>query len=370
MKKRLGWILAGNSSVPGSRIHGINIHKYFLERGMSTQIIRMPEGYSEKLMEYEKDILFKKICDLKIDIIVFQKVNGVNAVELCKLLRDKQVKSVFIACDTVDNDMAEHCDMVFAVSSYLKSLFHRNNRIKIRVLNDPIEVSDEYRYRKIIIPKDGRLKAVFLSSAYPDRITQAILALCQDYFDVSIISAPHERNIALVNSYVQNTMEMALQLIREHKSSLALRIYKKIICFLESRWAIRGLDINRDANFRLIEWKLATVYDELIEHHIGLIPIYMDSVFKKSKSINRMATFMALGLPIIASPLPSYLENASDGENILFARDIDKWRFQIKRIDEDRAFALDLAYHARENAWENYSIRPIANKFINYINPL
>lgn len=361
--KKFAWILSGGIEVPGSRIHGINIHSALLEYGIRSEIIRMPKGFREKLQQFEISRLLTKIEELKSDIVVFQKVNGSNAVKLCKILNKLGVYTVFIACDSVDERMARQCDLTFAVSSYLKNLFNRKNRKKIRVLQDPIEVPKMYRNREIVIPKKGRLKGVYLSSQFPDKVISALLAVCQDFLDVSIISSPPDKCEHTGRSSIAPKIRV-LGLLKEHRSRIFFRVYNKILCYLKSKKEIRDLDLSRKLEFQFIEWELDSVYQNISKHHIGLLPIYMDSTFKRSKSANRMATLMALGLATIASPLPSYLENAIHGKTILFAHNPSEWRRWVQKLDRDRDFALALALEGRKHAWEQFSRESILSNFL------
>jgi len=59
---------------------------------------------------------------------------------------------------------------------------------------------------------------------------------------------------------------------------------------------------------------------------VGIIPWPEVGPAQKVKSINRLVTFMAFGIPVIASPIPSYLEIVKNGENGYMAETSEEWR--------------------------------------------
>jgi hypothetical protein len=112
---------------------------------------------------------------------------------------------------------------------------------------------------------------------------------------------------------------------------------------------------------------LDTVYANLAQHDIGLIPVHLNTTFAMAKSGNRLATMLALGLATVASPVPSYLEGAQHGTHALFASTASEWRGCLQRISGDREFARAMARDGRDWSWNNFYREAIGRRFMDII---
>ena len=124
-----------------------------------------------------------------------------------------------------------------------------------------------------------------------------------------------------------------------------------------------------------IAWDPLGVYENLRRSDIGIIPVDTtdntlvstapDPVWKL-KSENRLTLKMAIGLPVIATPIPAYEDVIEHGKNGLFARSRRDWldSFSLLRDPDVRK---DLGINARLSVLNRFSIEWQAERFLSVV---
>lgn len=79
-----------------------------------------------------------------------------------------------------------------------------------------------------------------------------------------------------------------------------------------------------------VPWDLYAWPRALLRCDVAIAPV--DTALQPSKSNNKVTTCMALGLPVVASPLDAYVSIIRDGENGLIARTDDDWAAALDRL--------------------------------------
>jgi len=99
-----------------------------------------------------------------------------------------------------------------------------------------------------------------------------------------------------------------------------------------------------------IPWKLSTEPTEIAKCHIGLAPMTLDA-WGMQKSAYKPLIYMALGLPTVCSPIPSYLEIISPGKNgfIAHKNKPESWYKALKALTNDE-FRIACGQNARRTA--------------------
>lgn len=72
-----------------------------------------------------------------------------------------------------------------------------------------------------------------------------------------------------------------------------------------------------------IKWNRETWPQEMVRHDIAICP---ERDVQLCKSANKLTTAAALGLPVVASPLPAYIEVARHGESAFLAKTQEEWK--------------------------------------------
>ena len=98
-----------------------------------------------------------------------------------------------------------------------------------------------------------------------------------------------------------------------------------------------------------MEWDIETIEQELLACDVGIAP-YSGPL---SKSINKVATYWALALPVVASALDEYVAEMGD-RGYTASRD-DEWYGHLERLLNDPALRQQLGDAGRERVHERYT---------------
>ncbi len=115
-----------------------------------------------------------------------------------------------------------------------------------------------------------------------------------------------------------------------------------------------------------VEWNLDRVYQEILTADVAVIPCSADE-WGKAKSNNRLTLFMALGLPVIVSPIPIYKKIIRHGYNGFLATNINDW-VKYLTLSKEVNIRRNIGMKAREDVLKEYSIDVIGERWLSLIN--
>jgi glycosyltransferase involved in cell wall biosynthesis len=115
-----------------------------------------------------------------------------------------------------------------------------------------------------------------------------------------------------------------------------------------------------------IQWNIKTVYTEILKGDIATIPCFTNE-WGKAKSNNRLTMFMALGLPVIVSPIQSYKKIIRHGNNGFLAKNINDW-VKYLLLSKDITIRRNIGRKAKEDVVKRYSIEVIGDRWLSLIN--
>lgn len=271
-------------------------------------------------------------------IIVFQKVHGSGAEKLARRLSTAGIKTAFMVCDLIEPAMVAATDMTIIVTEYLKSLYPSDLQSRIRVVHDGIERPE---IRKTQFRGDW---------GSPDRPLSAVLVTSVHLQDLPVIRSPvNWLQVRIVGRYLRP----------EERFSRLREMYWNYV--REVTWT-RRFDYTRfllNARIHCTQWDPNRVYEEMQRADIGIIPIDTseEDAFPptwKVKSENRLTMKMSVGLPVIATPIPSYEGIIDHGSNGFFARSRSDW---VRCLDalRDPDLRQSMGERARERVLVRYS---------------
>lgn len=344
--KKIGFVLLSNSAnaIPSTRIVVLNMLSYLKADGFDTRIVFEP---STSTKTPDVTGLAEKIKAEGFDIVFLQKVFGDSVLRLAGELREAGIKTVFSICDFVNPAMCEATDVTIVVTDYLKSLYPAQLQHKVSVVHDGVEhpqhcKTDWGAHRG---SRDEPLKAVLVTSATMDRLP--LLHDVPPWLHVTIVgaySAPGSRWKRLQANWWQMSRKRSWG----------------------ERW--RFLRFLANPRIRCVAWGPESVYEAMRSADIGIIPIEVDQVRDptgewKVKSENRLTLMMAMGLPVVATPIPSYEPVVEQGVNGFLARSLDDWQQQLEAL-RDPALRRSIGQRARETALAGYSMDLQAQRLI------
>lgn len=329
----VGFALLSNSAkpIPSTRIACLNIFPLLRPMGFEPIVVFEPDEASEM-----PDVsgLVDKVLGLDLGIVVFQKIHGPSVLAAVRCLQKAGVRTVYCVCDIVDNEMVEATDTTIVVTDFLKSLYASSLQERIRVVHDGIE-HPEYCRKPALDARRGRLTATLVTSHSP-------------YVVPVIGGAPRGWSIDIVGAFPSEFFARlrALRWAMHRENNGVER--------LQTLWAAL------DPRIRHICWAADSVYNQLCDSDIAIIPIdtrFDDPVIPPSwkvKSENRLTLKMAIGLPVIATPIPAYEGIIEHGVNGYFAHSAEDWKrcFQQLRDPELRS---EMGIKARETVQSRFS---------------
>lgn len=343
---RLGFVLLSNTqnAIPSTRIVVLNMLPYLRAAGFDPHIVFEP-ATSTKTPDVSG--LAEKIKAGNFQVVVLQKVFGDSVLELARELKLAGIKTVFAICDFVNPAMCEATDATIVVTDYLKSLYPKEQQHKVAVVHDGVERPALHKtdWGTHTGSSAKPLNAVLVTSAALDRLP--LLGRPPSWLKVTIVGR-YSPSGASVRRWRENQWAMAA------KSGLV------------ERW--RFLRFLADGRIACEAWGADSVYQAMQRADIGIIPIEVDPVRDptgewKVKSENRLTLKMAMGLPVVATPIPSYEPVVEQGINGFLARSTDEWLRHLSAL-RDPALRKSVGQQARQTALTRYSMDRQAEKLI------
>lgn len=266
------------------------------------------------------------------------------------------IKTVYMVCDIIDPDMAEATDATIVVTDFLKSLYPVDLQYKIHTVHDGIEhpeiIKDQWRDDRG--SSGRRLRAVLVTSAALDRLP--VIQSPPDWLDVDIIGRyPAKSNFA--------------QRFREARWQFASQSGNA------ARWEY--LKFLANPRIQRCAWDPVGVYEKMLAADIGIIPIdttpnHTEAITAPSwkvKSENRLTMMMSIGLPVVATPIPSYEPVIQQGVNGFLARTFQEFSVSLESL-RDPQIRHDMGLRARESVLYRYSMEQQANKLVDVLKGL
>ena len=353
---KVGFVLLSHSRrpIPSTRIAVLNMFPFLREAGFDPHIVFEPEQATET-----PDVsgLAPRLIGEGFQIIVFQKVGGSSVESLARELGAAGIRTVFCVCDFIDEGMAEATDATVVVTDFLKSLYPPALQHKIHVVHDGIEHPELFRSHAS--RRHGSLgdplRAVLVTSVSYEHLPQ-------------IITPPRWLKVTIVGRYVPS--EAVVKRIGQMR--------RKFLRCRDTRQRLAYLRFMADWTIRCAAWDPVDVYRRMRDADVGIIPI--DAVEPapgsaetvpswKVKSENRLSMKMCMGLPVIATPIPSYEPLIRQGENGFFAHTRNDWIDHLDTL-RDPAVRERIGQAARTSVLQRYSMEEQARLLANVLGSL
>ena len=347
--KRIGFVLLSNPDqpAPSTRISVLNMLPWLRESGYDPVIAYHPETAKEM-----PDItgVAREMQGLGIDIAYFQKVHGPTVRTEVGLLRDAGIQTVYGVCDRIDDEMAHAADATVVVTEFLKRQYAVELQERIHVVHDGIEHPEICCDNSTISGSSRRLRATLVTSSHLESIP--VLGSLPRYLDLTVVGLYPERTTPWLEARTR---------LRRALRGPGGPTFRPLLGF----------------GFRTRAWHPRRVYADLLQADVGIIPVDMrfDPIpgrqvsWWEVKSENRLTLKMALGLPVVASPVPSYLDVIEQGVNGYIAHTRSEWLDALHALRDPR-HRKDVGAAARESVLQRYSMERQARRLITVFDEL
>lgn len=114
------------------------------------------------------------------------------------------------------------------------------------------------------------------------------------------------------------------------------------------------------------EWRLDNEIGELSSFDIGVMPL-PDDEWGRGKCGLKALQYMALGIPVVCSPVGVNKEIIRDGANGFSADSEEEWIEKISRLIEDSELRKRIGFAGRKTVEANFSVKANAPKYLEII---
>jgi glycosyltransferase involved in cell wall biosynthesis len=307
-KSRVGWVLCGDEQLASSRLQGFRVSEQLQALGCDSRIIATNAGELRDRTGSRLIRLAISALRANCDIVMFQKPEWAMF-KLSQLLQLNGVRTIAIQCDPFVRQYRGYFDQTIVTSTRLRELLDLPDA---PVIDDMVEVEPD-KFKNEHASTGNRLRLVWVGQFASDWL-----------FDF-------------------------LDRLEQHP---------------ELRGVIEIVTIGRGPRVTH-QWSLSTVHDRIIEADVAIIPM-PESALTSSKSTNRLMQFLALGMPTIASPLPSYREAFESGAPLLLAESIDDFAHAVVSLRHQHV-RQRLGHDGTRFARTHYDPRVVGFKWLEVI---
>lgn len=103
-------------------------------------------------------------------------------------------------------------------------------------------------------------------------------------------------------------------------------------------------------------WREEAEVADLNAFDIGIMPL-ADTPWERGKCAYKLIQYMALGIPVVASPVGANREVVVHGENGLLAEDAGEWRTALVALAADPALRASMGRAGRRTVEQGYSLQ-------------
>lgn len=116
-------------------------------------------------------------------------------------------------------------------------------------------------------------------------------------------------------------------------------------------------------NLYFIPWKEATEIEDLLQLHIGIMPL-PDDLWAKGKCGFKALQYLSLGIPALVSPVGVNTKIVAHGVNGYLCTSEDEWFHYLSQLLEDQALRIKMGAAGREKVENEYSAQANTKNFL------
>jgi hypothetical protein len=304
-------VLNGDRALASSRLQGLRVHEYLVDRGYDSTIAAQRIGALAPDLSWPILRLARNLMGARFDVVFFQKPTWMMF-KISELLRTLGVRTVAVQCDPFPGPYAHYFDRVIVTSDALKEVLEVESA---SVIDDLLEVPA------------GMYKADYRNTGRPLRLVwvgQSESDFVRNFFE-ALSRHPH------------------------------LSAPIDVVTIGRAAWMSHA-------------WSMDTVYEQILDCDVAVLPL-PEAQWNGTKSTNRLTQFMALGMPVIASPMRSYLQTGQAGRSFVVARTLGEFAQALTALG-DPAERQRLGNAARHFAVARYRAEVIGPLWVKELEAL
>jgi glycosyltransferase involved in cell wall biosynthesis len=120
-------------------------------------------------------------------------------------------------------------------------------------------------------------------------------------------------------------------------------------------------------NYRFIKWNKDTESEDLLNFHIGLMPLHDDDI-SKGKCGFKAIQYMSLGIPAVVSPVGVNTKIVNDSINGFVCASPGEWKKKMNDLLTNTDLRISLGKAAREKIQKKYSVKSTEQLFLDLFN--
>ncbi|MDF9795196.1 glycosyltransferase involved in cell wall biosynthesis [Catalinimonas alkaloidigena] len=154
-----------------------------------------------------------------------------------------------------------------------------------------------------------------------------------------------------------------------HSTMKYLYAIEDVLQQLEKVYAFRFVVIsNRPPEMKLknlhfIPWKEATEIDDLLQLHIGIMPL-PDDLWAKGKCGFKALQYLSLGIPALVSPVGVNAKIVAQGVNGYLCSSDQEWYDSLSKLLNDQELRTRMGAAGRNKVEEEYSVKANTSNFL------
>lgn len=285
----IGWICIGNEQIGSTRIFSLAIHKQLLKLNVSSHILNLNDRYYPDPLR-EISLIKKDLIDKKITHLILQKVCFDKTKELVYFCKENNIKTIYASGDWHENEIYSLVNGVILGSPLYVS-----------------EIKNKYQLEKVFYIEDAL-----------------------EYITPKLKEHVHKENITLGWFGNYSKINHVLQFYKELNISLPLvTISNTPSNFNTPASYIMGAGTSHP-------WDTQQVIEILLSKvDILFLPINLNNNLEaNAKSANRLTLAMSLGIPVVTTPISSYVPLISNKINGFLCENNKNWLEAISILSD------------------------------------
>lgn len=310
----VSWLLYGNRALASSRLQGYLVHDELRRRGVDSQLLLAPP-FPVKDVPWPPELDDRLARALHGRVVVFQKLGGPRSEAFQAALEAAGVRTVYVHSDLEpENELPLRCDVVVCSSRWLADRYGERGARSVVTIPDPAEAWIDSASIDGAPRRPGRLRVAWVGYRKSWETVEPLRA---------VLRRPGLEQLELVT-------------VSNHP----------------------------DAD---VQWELEAARRVVASSDVGAVPTRRDET-ALAKSSNRVVSFMALGLPVVADRIDAYEQVIPDGVTGFLCDSPEDWERSLLAL-RSAELRREIARRARARIDPEFRLETAVDCWLDVLRP-